>query len=175
MNITELGRRHGLSRSTLLYYDRIGLLAPSGRQLNGYRRYTAGDDQRLAQICLYRQTGLPLSEIRKVIDKPRKDLSASLERQLQHLATEIESLRNRQRIIVGLLQNRRLLERVNIMNRETWTKLLRASGFTDADLHRWHQDFERMDPDYHQRFLEFLCIPEEEIAAIRTWSREAVK
>jgi len=35
--ITELARKHGLSRSTLLYYDRIGLLTPSGRSEAGYR------------------------------------------------------------------------------------------------------------------------------------------
>ncbi len=75
--------------------------------------------------------------------------------------------------ILGTAVHRRMLEQVNIMNRETWTKLLRASGFTDEDLHRWHRDFERMDPEHHQRFLEFLCIPENEIAAIRTWSGQA--
>ncbi|HEY3439213.1 MAG TPA: MerR family transcriptional regulator [Paludibaculum sp.] len=173
MTITALARQHGLSRATLLYYDRLGLLKPSARLANGYRRYTAKDAARLSQICLYRQTGLPLADIRKLLDKPHKDLAAALERQLSELATQIEALRNRQRVIVELLRNRRLLEKVNIMNRETWVKLLRASGFTDENLHQWHRDFERLDPDHHQRFLEFLCIPNDEIQAIRAWSKQA--
>ncbi|MBL0158790.1 MAG: MerR family transcriptional regulator [Bryobacterales bacterium] len=173
MTITALARQHGLSRATLLYYDRLNLLKPSARLANGYRRYTAKDAARLTQICLYRQTGLPLADIRKLLDKPHKDLAAALERQLSELATQIEALRNRQRIIVELLRNRRLLEKVNIMNRETWVKLLRASGFTDENLHQWHRDFERLDPDHHQRFLEFLCIPSDEIQAIRAWSKQA--
>lgn len=48
--ITELGKRFGLSRSTLLYYDRIGLLQPSGRTEAGYREYTRSDADRLERI-----------------------------------------------------------------------------------------------------------------------------
>jgi DNA-binding transcriptional MerR regulator len=171
VTIGLLARRHALSRSTLLYYDRIGLLKPSGRRSNGYREYTSRDEERLRQICLYRRTGLALVEIRRLLGGPKKALAVALERQLGELAARITALRDRQRLIVELLRKRRLLEKVTIMNRETWTKLLRASGFTDDDLRRWHQDFERLDPGHHQRFLEFLCIPEAEIAAIREWSR----
>jgi DNA-binding transcriptional MerR regulator len=172
VTIGLLARRHGLSRSALLYYDRIGLLRPTGRRANGYREYTPRDEERLRQICLYRRTGLPLAEIRRLLGGPKKTLALALERQLDELASRITALRDRQRLIVELLRKRRLLERVTIMNRQTWTKLLRASGFTDDDLRRWHEDFERLDPDHHQRFLEFLCIPDDEVRAIRAWSRE---
>jgi DNA-binding transcriptional MerR regulator len=171
MTISQLARKHGLARSTLLYYDRIGLLRPCGRVGHSYRLYTAEDDKRLRQICLYRQTGLPLAEIQRILERPRKNLAGALERQLYELLAQMESLRNRQRLIVELLKNRRLLEQVRNMSREKWVGLLRASGFTDEDLRRWHQDFERSDPDYHQRFLEFLGIPAEEIRAIREHSR----
>ena len=67
-----LARRHGLSRATLLYYDRIGLLKPSARRTNGYRHYAPRDDERLRQICLYRQTGLPLADIRRLFDSPKR-------------------------------------------------------------------------------------------------------
>jgi DNA-binding transcriptional MerR regulator len=44
VKVSALARRHGLSRSTLLYYDRIGLLKAGGRTGGGYRDYTAGDE-----------------------------------------------------------------------------------------------------------------------------------
>ncbi len=171
MTISLLARKHGLSRSTLLYYDRIGLLPAGGRLAHGYRHYTSADDERLHQICLYRRTGLPLTEIRRILGRPRKDLAAALERQLHEVLGQMEALRSRQRLIVELLKNRRLLEQVRNLDREKWVRLLRASGFTDDDLGRWHRDFERSDPAYHQRFLEFLGIPAGEIAAIRDWAR----
>jgi DNA-binding transcriptional MerR regulator len=171
MTISQLARKHGLSRSTLLYYDRIGLLKPDGRQAHNYRYYTDKDDRLLRQVRLYRQTGLPLAEIRQILQRPRKDLAAALERQLYEVLAQIEALRNRQRVIVGLLKHRRLLDRVHNMTREKWIQLLLASGFTDQDLSRWHRDFERTDPSYHHRFLEFLGIPAKEISAIRKHCR----
>jgi DNA-binding transcriptional MerR regulator len=171
MNISELAKQHGLSRSTLLYYHRIGLLEPSGRLHNDYRCYTDRDAARLRRICLYRRTGMPLADIHTLLERPHKNLAAALERQLRELTGQIETLRSRQRLIVELLKDRRLLERVNIRNKEKWVKLLRASGFTDEDLEAWHRDFERLDPEYHQRFLEFLAIPADEIRLIRERSR----
>lgn len=174
MTISQLGGKHGLSRSTLLYYDRIGLLKPGGRLGNGYRYYTDGDDRRLRQIRLYRQTGLPLDGIRRILERPRKDLAAALERQLYDVLAQMEALRGRQRVIVGLLMRRRLLEQVRNMDREKWVGLLRASGFTDDDMDRWHRDFERTDPEYHQRFLEFLGIPPGAILAVRRRARKGL-
>jgi len=171
MTISQLARRHGLSRATLLYYDRIGLLRPDGRFANDYRHYSAAADRRLADIRTYRRTGLPLREIRRILERPRKDLAAALERQLYDVIAQMEALRGRQRLIVELLKNRRLLERVSDMNKDRWVKILRASGFTDEDLGRWHRDFERTDPEYHERFLVFLGLPPEEIRRIRERSR----
>ncbi len=172
MTISQLARKHGLSRSTLLYYDRIGLLRPAGRLGNDYRHYDADAERRLGQIRLYRQTGLPLREIRRLLERPKRDLAGALERQLHEVLSQMEALRGRQRVIVELLKGRRLLDRVPNMDKAKWVRLLRASGFTDEDLGRWHQDFERTDPEYHQRFLEFLGIAPAEIDSIRAWARQ---
>ena len=87
------------------------------------------------------------------------------------LSAEIETLRERQRVIVGLLKKPRLLERAGVMSRQTWSDLLRASGFSEEDMRRWHRDFERLEPRRHQRFLEFLGIPDNEIRTIRRWAK----
>ena len=65
--ITQLAREFGLSRSTLLYYDQIGLLPPSGRSEAGYRSYSLSDRERLATICSYRQAGLGIEDIRRLL------------------------------------------------------------------------------------------------------------
>jgi hypothetical protein len=41
-------------------------------------------------------------------------------------------------------------------------------------MNRWHAEFERSAPEEHQEFLEFLHIPAEEVATIRTQSRKGV-
>jgi hypothetical protein len=55
--------------------------------------------------------------------------------------------------------------------KEKWVSIMKAAGFDEADMRRWHVEFERSAPDEHQEFLEFLHIPKEEIASIREWSR----
>ena len=72
ITVRKLAERFGLSRTTLLYYDRIKLLRPTTRSKSGYRLY--GDD-RIAQlrlICTYKNAGLTLKEIRDLMAKPEE-------------------------------------------------------------------------------------------------------
>ena len=69
LTISALGRRFGLSRSTLLYYDRIGLLSPSSRSVAGYRCYNDQDAKRLEMIQTFRLAGVPLSGIQVLLDQ----------------------------------------------------------------------------------------------------------
>lgn len=170
--VGRLARRHDLSRSTLLYYDRIGLLQPSGRTESNYRTYSAADARRLEQICAYREAGLSLKDIARALDAPDGSLTAVLERRLESLNEDILRLRGQQRLIAGLLGNEEALGRLAVMSKEAWVGLLRASGYDDEDMARWHIGFERHAPAQHQAFLEFLCIPDEEIATIRAWSAD---
>lgn len=166
--VGRLARKFGLSRSTLLYYDRIGLLRPSSRTGKGYREYGDRDARRLEQICGYRRAGLRLEDIRQILDTRGGKLSSVLERRLNELNDEIRLLQEQQRVIVGLLENRGRLARVRVMNRERWISLLGAAGFSAEDMRRWHVQFERSAPDKHREFLEFLCFGEREIRRIRS-------
>jgi len=168
--IGRLARKFKLSRSTLLYYDSIGLLKPAGRSKGEYRRYSEEDARRLERVCLYRRVGVPLKEILTLLDNPEEHRTSILENRLRELSEQIRMLRHQQRLIVELLQDARALERIAPMNRATWVALLSASGFTEEDMRRWHIAFESRSPGKHRDFLEFLCIPDEEIAAIRSWA-----
>jgi MerR family transcriptional regulator, thiopeptide resistance regulator len=56
------------------------------------------------------------------------------------------------------------------MNKEKWVSIMKASGFSEADMNRWHVEFERSAPEEHQKFLEYLHIPAAEIGLIRDGS-----
>jgi len=167
----KLARRFGLSRTALLHYDTIGLLRPSSRNANGYRYYDEREVRRLEQICSLRAAGLPLKEIQRVLADPGNTLTAALEVRLDELNDHIERLRNQQRFIVGLLQTDEARGRIRVMSKALWISLLDAAGFSEADRGQWHADFEQQSPDKHQQFLEFLCIPDDEIATIRSRAR----
>ena len=171
MTVTTMARRFGLSRSTLLYYESTGLLRRPPRTPGNYRAYTEQDVQRLQQICVYRKVGLSLAAIRTVLDRPGGNASAVLERRLVEIDAEVEALRGHQRDILRLLERSRNFRRNQMITKEKWVSIMKASAFTEADMHRWHAAFEQSAPAEHQEFLEFLHIPVAEITKIRKWSR----
>ena len=67
MRIGQLAQVAGLNPRTLRYYERIGLLVPSGRSAAGYRLYTARDARRLAFIRRAQGLGLPLAAIAEIL------------------------------------------------------------------------------------------------------------
>ena len=94
----------GISVRTLHHYDHIGLVVPSGRTVAGYREYTDADVERLHLVLVYRAAGLPLGEIRALLDDPEVDELARLQHQhallleqadgLQRTITAVEELMN---------------------------------------------------------------------------------
>ena len=65
----EFAERAGVTVRTLHHYDRLGLLAPSGRTEAGYRLYGDRDLLRLEQILALKFIGFPLPEIRRRCDR----------------------------------------------------------------------------------------------------------
>ncbi len=58
----------GLSRETLRYYEKMGLLNPQRRATNGYRVYAADDLDRLEFIFRTKKAGFTIREIRELLD-----------------------------------------------------------------------------------------------------------
>ena len=151
--IGRLARRFGMSRSTLLYYDRIGLLPAPARSGAGYRRYGTEAARRLELIRVYRAAGVPLAAI--------------LEQRLLALQEELSRLRAQQDVIIRILGRPDLARRYRGLDRQGWTALLRAVGLDEAAMLGWHRAFERAAPEAHQDFLESIRVPPEDIRRIR--------
>lgn len=171
--ISAIGKKFGLSRSTLLYYDRLKLVRPTYRTAAGYRLYSSEDENRLSRICRYRQAGLPLAKIKQLLDDDRPSrnrVASALHQRLTELNHEIAALRRQQQIVLKLLPRKGHDRLARAMTKEKWVALLRATGLTDSEMMRWHAAFERQSPLAHQDFLESLGLPEPEIRHIRARS-----
>ena len=171
LTIGQLARRAGLSRSALLHYEALGLLAPAGRSRAGYRLYGEKEVERLKLIRGYREAGLPVSSISGLLEATGGSSARILEQHLLDLNQSIARLRDQQRRVARLLGQPGLLARSRAMTKERWVAVLRRAGLDDGDMRRWHAVFEEEAPEVHQDFLESLSIPAEEIAAIRSASR----
>ena len=170
--ISAIARKYGLSRSTLLYYDRLALVRPTYRTAAGYRLYQEEDERRLALLCEYRRAGIALREIGALLDlgtPAGSAVASALEKRIKVLNLEIAGLRSQQEIALALLRKlgRRKDRDARSMTKEKWVALLRTVGLTDSQMREWHAAFERQSPEAHQDFLESLGIPSAEIGRIR--------
>lgn len=169
--INQLAKQFGLSRSTLLYYDKIGLLSPSARSSANYRLYSTKDQERMAKIATFREAGLALETIQEMLAATDSKASEVLEQRLMNLNDEIHQLRQQQQLVVQLLGKDSLLRQAKTMSKDQWVNILRASGMDDEAMHRWHIEFERDLPQVHSDFLASLGCSEKEISDIRAWSK----
>ncbi|HJR07535.1 MAG TPA: MerR family transcriptional regulator [Pyrinomonadaceae bacterium] len=74
----EFAVRAGVTVRTLHHYDRLGLLKPSRRTAGGYRLYGERDFARLQQIMTLKFIGLPLKQIKGVLERNELDLAGAL-------------------------------------------------------------------------------------------------
>ena len=169
--IGQVAKKYSLSRSALIYYDSIGVLTPSGRSESNYRLYSEDDLKKMDRIQLFRSAGLSLDSIELLLEKENSELDSTLEGRLLTINSEIQKLRNQQKVILNILENETLARDSRLMTKEVWVSILRAAGLDDAGMKNWHIEFERSSPEAHQDFLESLGIEKDEIAAIRDWSR----
>lgn len=94
--VKQLSELTGLTPRTLRYYDSIGLLSPARDGDNDYRLYGPAEVDRLQQILLYREMGVPLDEISRLLDDPAFDRRAAL-------AEHLERLRDQRRRVDALI------------------------------------------------------------------------
>lgn len=173
-SIGQLSREFHLSRSTLLYYDSIGLLCASGRTQGNYRQYTQVDKARLLRICTYREAGVPLLEIKGLLATDENMEHAVLEKRLASLNRDMQSLRFQQKLIVAMLKDKSLAGCRLPLDKETFVAALSSAGVSEQAQARLHMEFERNSPESHQTFLEYLGLSDDEIAEIRTHSKKVL-
>jgi len=172
LSVSQIARRFGLSRTTILYYESCGLLKSGHRTSANYRLYGEKEARVLEQICLYRSVGLSVSSIRAMLGNPETDVAALLRRRLQELDSDIGRLREHQRVILRLLQTKNIMRRTKNMTKDKWVSIMKAAGFSEDDMRRWHREFEKAAPEDHNELLAYLHIPAAEITSIREWSRK---
>lgn len=176
LSIGQLARRCGISRSTLLYYEAQGLLAP-GRSAAGYRRYSEADVARAEQIRAWRATGMAVDAIAALLRDGGQQ--GPIERRLAEIAADMARLREQQEVLLRVLAGATgAAASAGVaaspgapgIDKAGWTALLRAAGLDDEAMARWHALFEQQAPAAHESFLRSLGLDAGEIRHIRSWS-----
>ena len=138
--VKQLSTLAGVTPRTLHHYDQIGLLKPSRIGENGYRYY--GEDAALClqQILFYREMGLPLDNIKKIMGRRDFDVLAALEshkteigRRIKRLELLVETVDN----TISYLKGQKIMDNKQIF-----------SGFTPEEEEKYAREAEEMyDPE----------------------------
>lgn len=108
--IGRLAERTGLATSTVRYYERTGLLQPSGRTSGNHRVYSECAVDRVRFIRAAQATGFTLADIRKLLefrdgtDAPCGDVRPLIEQRLAAVEKRMGELRHVSRVLKGLFE-----------------------------------------------------------------------
>ncbi len=76
--ISNFAKLMGISRQTLIYYDRIGLFKPVKTLDSGYRLYSRNQINVISLISMLSEMGVPLKEIKPIVDNISPDTALEI-------------------------------------------------------------------------------------------------
>lgn len=101
--VRQFAEAAGVTVRALHHYDRLSLLRPR-RSASGYRLYTARELERLEQIVALKFLGLPLKQIKRLLDRDERPLAdvlraqrRALEEKRRRLDRAIDAIRDAER------------------------------------------------------------------------------
>jgi MerR family transcriptional regulator, copper efflux regulator len=102
MLIGELSKKTGLSKDTIRFYEKIGLITASEKQAGTriYKEFSIETVERLYMINQGKQLGFTLNEIKQLIDEwgsniiPKSEEIRIVESKLQEIAQKMQQLEN---------------------------------------------------------------------------------
>jgi MerR family transcriptional regulator, thiopeptide resistance regulator len=170
----------GVSVRTLHHYDHIGLVVPSVRTPADYRGYTDADIERLHLVLVYRSVGLPLEQIRTLLDGG--DAFEHLQRQHQSLLEQADRLQHTIKAVEELMSAHRsgiqltTEQQVEIFGTAAYgeeyaTEAEERWGDTDA----WKQSQQRVATMRKQDWLEIKAEGDALLAALAEAKRAGVE
>ena len=101
--ISDFAKLMGISRQTLIYYDRIGLFKPMKVMDNGYRLYSRSQINVISLISMLGEMGVPLKEIKTVVDGISPDTAVEI---LKKQRVEAEEKLYRLRMLENMITMR---------------------------------------------------------------------
>ena len=104
--VHDVCKETGITRKTLFYYDKIGLLTPTNRNGKQHgKMYSSSAIARLKTIMAYQSCGLTLKEIDAILNQDG-DEEAILQQAKTRLSKTMKNLEHQIRLLDALLQSR---------------------------------------------------------------------
>jgi len=131
--VREFAKLAGVTVRALHHYDRLGLLTPGRRTGSSYRLYSERDLARLEEIVVLKFLGIPLKEIRPLLDQ-QSGLAEALRRQQRVLREKRQQLEQAMTTIAAAERSvrsdtgpdwslfRHVIQEIEMQNETEWSK-----------------------------------------------------
>jgi MerR family transcriptional regulator, thiopeptide resistance regulator len=174
--VAEFAKLAGVTIRALQYYDRIGLLAPSGSTEGGHRLYQRRDLLRLQQILTLKWIGFKLDQIKELLESPEYDLRTALRfqkaaidsqiGQLQVASQALEQALTLKNLEAGMLNSQAVNSVIRAVTTpeempkhysdEAWAGIVtRGMSYSQADFARFTEDWQKL----YEQFEELQHLP----------------
>jgi MerR family transcriptional regulator, thiopeptide resistance regulator len=174
--VAEFARLAGVTVRALQYYDRIGLLAPSGSTEGGHRLYQRRDLLRLQQILTLKWMGFKLDQIKELLESPEYDLRTALRfqkaaidsqiAQLQVASQALEQALKLKNLEAGMLKSQAVSSVIRAVTTpeemprhysdEAWAGIVtRGMNYNQDDFVRFAEDWQKL----YEQFEELQHLP----------------
>ena len=147
----------GVARSTLLYYERIGLIRPVRDPSNGYRLYSDRDLERLILLKQLQQAGLSLAECRQCLDGQMD--ATLLAKRLAGVETQLQSLLAARSVLMTMQQR-------------LGGVMPAAVDLSQVGQRDWHASFASRSPEAYRQFLQSLGYSKKEAFHLQWVTRD---
>jgi MerR family transcriptional regulator, thiopeptide resistance regulator len=138
--VKQLSDLAGVTPRTLHHYDSIGLLKPSRVGDNGYRYYGEEAILHLQQILFYRELGLPLEAIKKIMGRRDFDVLSALESHKKEIGKRITRLEHLVETVDNTISH--------LKGQKEMSKKQIFAGFTPEEEEKYAREAEQMyDPE----------------------------
>ena len=108
LSVNEVCKIANISRKTLFYYDKIGLLLPKKRIGSQHTKmYDKTAIHKLQQIQMYKNAGLLLREIKEILNDSKEHAYKQLQKANVRLTKELEKIKIQKENLKKLLQETR--------------------------------------------------------------------
>lgn len=161
-SISELAAKLGITRTTLLYYEKLGLLKGQRRD-NGYRLYNERDYQRLHIIKQLQSAGLTLKECQNCLEN--KVDPTTLRKRLNQLNDDINTKLKARSLLLGLIGEESQRDFHNALNQgssKEYVNWLHQQGFDEKQALRirWLSKDMNEHDQYMQDFMHIFSMIE---------------
>lgn len=174
--VNEVSKLTGVSRRTLQYYDKIGLLRPTEYTESGYRLYDDAALERLQQILLFRELEFPLKDIKDIVTRSDFDKKKALDQQMELLELKKEHIENLINMCRGLKMrgvknlefkafDTRKIEEYSQKAKEQWKSTPEYKEYEEKSKSRTKADEKEIMKDLMKVFEEFGTMKEKNPAS----------